>query len=75
MSRLANIPVTNHLRPEPPDRLHNRFASFLAKAISRKINCIVSTTLTAYSNACLNAGGIQMQILIKCKNECGKEDY
>ena len=65
MSRLANIPVRNHLRPEPPDRLHNPFAPFLAKAISRHINCFVSTTLMEHRDACLNAAGIQLRIIIK----------
>jgi hypothetical protein len=51
-SRLANIPVGNHLRLETPDRLHDRFASLLAKEISRQINSFVSTTLTAYVFEC-----------------------
>jgi hypothetical protein len=33
----------------------------------------VSTTLTAYSNTCLNAGGIQMRILVKCKMNAAKK--
>jgi hypothetical protein len=67
MLRLANIPIRKHLRSELSDRLHNRFASFLAKAISRQINCFVSMTLTVSNNACWNAGGIQLRILVKCK--------
>jgi len=73
MSRLANIPARNHLLSEPPDRLHNPFASLLAKAISRQINWFVSTTLTEHSNPCLNAGGIQLRILIKCKMNAAKK--